>query len=312
MNAVHIRCARAFVALLLSTLPLSSFAAVMCGAVGPGAVAVNNVGANTFGLTNGPYTCADVDVAVNFFGTIFFQQHQSAGDSVAAGELNPPAFSAVASTSLGFNHILLDTGVFAFADSEWADFGMIVGPTGSGPVSVTFTGHLNGIETVSASRSDLPAASVTYWLGIAGTGVTYQINQLSQVLNGGPAVPRTSLQIDDTFSLTMNLAVNSPFGMVGALSAQVSNGGLVSFLDTGALDEIELPQGYSFTAHGVPLRFDGTGFTYAPATPEASAIPEPASASLILCGLGLIAAVSSRRRRAAGKGVAPLSTTTLS
>ncbi len=257
--------------------PTVSLGAVKCGDVGVGAVAWNNVKANEFGLANGPYSCVDAAVSSSF-RQYYHDRQESHGGQIVVGSTTSD-YAVASFVSAGFNRIGLHADVFAQADSEWADYVEIVGPESGNPVPVTFKGHLDGMMTLSAGKDDSRRASVLYWLGVAGASTTFQIDVAGSRKIGDAPKLRTSEAVDESFEMVITLPVNVRFGVVGALSASVGNGGDVSFDNTGALDRIVVPAGYSVEAHGIPLAFDGTGYGFP------SPVPEPASVVSMLSGI---------------------------
>lgn len=284
---------------LLSTLPVAA-SAYNCSDLVPAGLSWER---NLSVITTGPVTCAAAS-AYDRWGTYYVDTKQTgSGGPVFASGAGGMGLTVAASSSLGSSHANATTsapGVMGTASALWTDVMTVTGPISQTPVTVSFFGHLDGRLSKWDGVSDVaPAAAVNYWLQIGTTSFHLKADAFSiqtgqwtgdpsfepmagvSRLSSGPAANETisqNFRIDVDFLLVD--ATSQSFGSYGYLVAGTGAGETADFGNTASLDWMVLPSGYGISAHGVALTPDAQGrFLYA------AAVPEPASAAMLLVGL---------------------------
>ena len=253
-----------------------------------------------FTLANGPSTCVQYGLYGLYLGAPV--QGQSLGhDDGAPSSLNNSSYlplQASTSSSIGFVHSLARSiagySAFVGTDAAWGDVGVISGAPGL--VQVTITGHLEGNQWFSTGSGSAAQATAgfTFLMGTLNQmayGYTARIgnSQIDEYVNDflrPITTQRTGSGVDLTYTGTFMLPTNTAIGLFAVLSLPiVREGGYADFNNTGAIDSITLPDGYSYVSSGGTVRSSGNTFSY---VDPLAAVPEASSSLLLLAGLPLI------------------------
>jgi len=253
-------------------------------------------------LTTGPISCSSSSVSNRFLGELGSAFQTGTGGPTYANAGSGLGLNTVASTGIGSNHAAAQggPGLVSSAISLWTDVMSLTGPVSPNLVTISFFGHLDGHLTRWDGLNTEPSARVNYLLQIGTTSFRARADPFTIVtgtwsgdppyepLTGGdrgPFVPGADDSNDLHFRIDLDVMFldSTPlrFGVISHLMADAAfPGNIADFGNTASLDWIEMPSGYSISAHGVTLTQDAQGrYLYA------AAVPETQSAAMLLVGL---------------------------
>lgn len=260
-------------------------------------------------LRNGPSTCDQYGLYGLSLGAPVVGQSLGHDDGAPSSVSNfdYPPLQASASSSMGFVHSLArsqaGSGAMVATDSSWGDVGRISGAPGL--VEVTLTGHVDGSQWFSNDSPGSVGRAVTGYKFMMGTldGMAYGYSALIENSHVDTYVndflnrtrtDRIGTEVDLTYMTTVMLPTNTAIGLFAVLSSfNVNYGGYADFNNTGAIDSITLPAGYSYSSAAGTIRSSGNVFSY---VDPLAAVPESSSALLMVAGLPLVALIRRLKR----------------